>query len=249
MLKRLDELLIAFRQEVEVGVRSRNHFVLASSRPDDKRHHAFRDCRRVARFSSWIEVFDLTLAEINRRAIEEMEHFGAHAGVVALAGRTIAFPAESGMGKTTLVAACLQNGFKYVSDEALCLDYADSLVVAYPKPLNLTSWSLATLGLPRADEVTTKTPVTPEELGSSAARPRSRLTDVVMLERRPGQANLEGLPTSQVVAALVKASFNHYKRPADTYMLINSVARGARGWSLGYEDPSEAARLLFASLS
>src|SRR5512136_1043844 len=69
-----------------------------------------------------------------------------HAGVVASAGAVVAFPGESGAGKSTITAACLVAGFDYVSDEALCIDVADGRVVAYPKPIALASSGWAMIG-------------------------------------------------------------------------------------------------------
>ena len=247
VLERLDNLLFPFRPEERAGVRSRNQFVLATTRPGDERHHAYRDCRRLARSDSWTEVFDPVLAEINRRAIEEMDYFGTHAGVVSIGDRTIAFPADSGEGKSTLVAACLQAGFEYVSDEALCLDYGDASVISYPKPLNLSRWSLERLGLSVEEEVTTKVPVAPTELGAIAVLLPRMLTDVVLLERMSGTPSLERLPTSSAMAALLTASFNHYKRPAETYALISKVASATRASKIAYDEPKRAARLLLTT--
>jgi hypothetical protein len=234
-------------------VRARNLFVLATRRPGDDRHHAYRDCKRIARSESWTEVFDPLLGDLNRRAVEGMEYFGVHAGVIATADRTIAFPAASGDGKTTLVGACLRAGFGYVSDEALCVDYSTGAVISYPKPLNLSRWSMDVLeatvsdGLEEPDG--SKAPVSPSAVGGAIVASPPGLTDVVTFERRPGPPSLERMPASQVVANLLKYSFNHYRRPADSYAIATNLARGCAGWVLGFDQPAQAAELMRSTYS
>lgn len=132
--KWVDELLRPFSAATRMSVRPKNVYALASRRPGDDRHHAYRDCQRIGRSESWAIVLDRFLGELNRRVIDNMEYFGVHAGVVALNSRTFGFLGGSGSGKSTLVGVCLQADFEYVSDEALCLDYATGSVIPYPKP-------------------------------------------------------------------------------------------------------------------
>jgi hypothetical protein len=195
-------------------------------------------------------VFDPLLGELNRRAVEEMEYFGVHAGVVALGNRTIAFPAGSGAGKSTLVAACLRAGFGYVSDEALCLDYEEVTVVPYPKPLALSEWTFERLGgFASAWGDTLKRPVTAKMLGGSIVNHPSALSDLVRFERQPGPPRLERLPGSQVVVTILEYSFNHFKRPADAFHLATNAARRCQGWRLFYDDPLGAAELLHRTVA
>lgn len=57
-----------------------------------------------------------------------------HAGVVAAAGRAIVIPGPSFSGKTTLVAALLERGATYLSDEFAVLD-GSGVVHPYPRAL------------------------------------------------------------------------------------------------------------------
>ena len=86
------------------------------------------------------EVLELLLAVVNRTAVLQCRDFAAHAGVVASDGTAVAFPARSGVGKSTLVGACLQQGWAYVSDEALVVRPSTD-VRPYAKPLSLHTWS------------------------------------------------------------------------------------------------------------
>jgi hypothetical protein len=250
---RVNDLLASFLQPQIVPVRAKQVFALAATRPGDDRHHAYRDCTPIVRSGSWTEVFDGLLAEINRQAIQEMDHFGVHAGVVSTSTRTLAFPGGSGAGKSTLVAACVEAGFEYVSDEALCLAYPAGEVVSYPKPLNFSRWSLEKLGieLPGAEPVSAarKTPVTVDHLGGAVATAPPGLSQVVFFERVPGPPRLEQVPPSRVVAGLLEFSFNHYRRPAEAFALTAQLARRCEGWALSYDDPRDAAGLMMTQFS
>ena len=57
-----------------------------------------------------------------------------HAGVVGCDAGAIVLPASSGSGKTSLVAALIQRGARYYSDEVALIDGAGR-VLPYPRPL------------------------------------------------------------------------------------------------------------------
>jgi hypothetical protein len=69
-------------------------------------------------------------------AVHAPDHVFVHAGVVGVGERAIVLPGRSFAGKTTLVAALVQAGAEYWSDEYAVLD-ADGLVHPYPKPLSV----------------------------------------------------------------------------------------------------------------
>jgi hypothetical protein len=69
-------------------------------------------------------------------ALHAPDHVFVHAGVVGVGDRAIVLPGRSFAGKTTLVAALVQAGAEYWSDEYAVLD-ADGLVHPYPKPLSV----------------------------------------------------------------------------------------------------------------
>jgi hypothetical protein len=69
-------------------------------------------------------------------ALHAPNHVFVHAGVVGVEERAIVLPGRSFAGKTTLVAALVEAGAEYWSDEYAVLD-ADGLVHPYPKPLSV----------------------------------------------------------------------------------------------------------------
>lgn len=69
-------------------------------------------------------------------AARAQDRWFVHAGAVVIDGRALLIPGESFSGKTTLVAALVQAGARYYSDEYAVLDEG-GLVHPYPRPLRL----------------------------------------------------------------------------------------------------------------
>lgn len=190
------------------------------------------------------EALEVLLAAINRAAIDQCRSWAAHCGVVTRRGSAVAFPATSGGGKSTLVAACLASGWEYVSDEALVVDWTTGVLRAYAKPLSLSRWALRRLDLPDPPAGRVERPVEPRELGAQAASGPLRLAHIVTLHRRPGEAALSSSDRAVAAMALLRHSFNHYQRPAAAVELVAVLARAAQAWTLDYDDPVDAALLL-----
>lgn len=243
----IDRLLDPFRRD-RCGVPGRRRYTFVSARSSGGKHALYRDCSPAHRHESWASLAGSLLAQLNLEVLGEVDHFAVHAGVVAAGGEVIAFPAESGDGKSTLTAACLAAGYDYVSDEALCVDYGTREIVPYPKPLGLSRWTRDILGL--SDPLVglqgteDEAPMLAEELGADVATGELRLAHVVLLDRTQGETRLEPLPGSETMAALLRMSFNHYKRPQESFEVAAALAQHSRAWRLELSDPNEAARLL-----
>lgn len=184
------------------------------------------------------------VAALNNVVIDETPYFSVHSGVVQIGDQIVAFPAESGHGKTTLTAAALQAGARYLSDEALVFD-DDGSVVPYPKPLALAPRSLQLLELGESEG---ERMLTAEDLGSTVAGP-ARLRHLVIAGYGSDQIELTPLPRSAAVATLIELSFNHFKDPGRAFQIATQVAREVDVWRLDYDDPKEAIDLLVESLS
>ncbi|MDQ3681079.1 MAG: hypothetical protein M3378_11185 [Actinomycetota bacterium] len=245
----VDRLLHTFRRS-SCGVPGRRRYSLVGGEPGPG-HALYRDCSVVLRHSSWGGVVAALLSELNLRAVDGFGHLAVHAGAVARDGRVLAFPAASGGGKSTLTAACLQAGFDYVSDEALCLDFATRSVLPYPRPVMLSEHSRSLLDVAEpppplggSDEAA----LLPEDLGSRTAHCELLLGDVVMLARADGPPRLRRLAAPEAMALLLRMSFNHYKRPRETFDLVAAVASRLRAWELEYDHPRPAAQLMWNRL-
>lgn len=88
-------------------------------------------------------------AQLNQLAATSSGSTVIHAGGVVVGDAAVAFPGAPRAGKSTLVAALVQRGFGYLTDEALGLtrtgpDETDLAVAGYPKriALELGSWPL-----------------------------------------------------------------------------------------------------------
>jgi hypothetical protein len=186
---------------------------------------------------------------MNAAALLAAPELTIHAGVVAHDGVAVAMPADSGVGKSTLTAACLRVGFRYVSDEALCLRYPDGAVVPYPRPIALSAWSAAAIaavghGTPAGDELL----YTAADLGAANQQEPARLGHIVVIERGAAGSSLTPARRPDAVALLLGLSFNHFRRPADAVRLIADVVSATSVWTLRYTDPLAAAGLLRSTL-
>ncbi len=244
-------LLRPFRKDDSLPVRARHTYRLVNAERVEGRSNGFlvyRDCSAVSSGNDHAELIGSLFTSLNRAAVEGCEHFAAHAGVVAFNGRAVAFPAESGQGKSTLTAAALRSGFDYLSDEAICVDIETGGLVPYPKPIGLSPWSRQAVGVVEGDLTFAADSgegfVTAEQLGAAIAGSGSTLSDIVIAEYGQKPTTLSEVPGSEAMHTLLKMSFNHYKFGAESFYLASRLANGSRAWRLSYDDPLEAGRLL-----
>jgi hypothetical protein len=246
--RELDRLLARFEVEGDRPVRPSR--TLSVTEPESDTHTRlwlYRDCRRIAGAGEPAVVVSQLLAEANRLAVEAYSSFAVHSGVVAKRERAVAFPAQTGGGKSTLTAACVLDGFSYVSDEALCVDLETAEVTPYPKPVSLSAASRDLLGLPPATAPWGKLSesiVNVEEFGGVSAVGSLTLSDVVIAEYGHSEQTLEPVPASEVMTTLLRMSFNSYKHPEASFRLTARLAGEVQGWRLRYGDPLRAAVLL-----
>jgi hypothetical protein len=206
---------------------------------------------RIYRSGAWPDLVTFMLTEMNRAALANYGGLACHAGVVAAGRRAIAFPAPSRGGKSTLTSACVLAGLEYVSDEALCIGFEDAFVAAYPRPIELSEWSREHLRIPVPEEVghARDAFVGIGEIGGQVATDDLELAHLVLTEIVEGPPAIGRLPRSAVVTNLLRYSFNHYKRPSQSFELASRVAEACGAWRLTYDSATEAAELLRAKLA
>jgi hypothetical protein len=93
--------------------------------PDGTRIRSIVDGRVDRRWERLLMAQPLPLAAL----LQGLELF--HASAVELSGRTVAFVAESGTGKTSLAAHLISNGAGFVTDDVLALEVVDDRVTAH----------------------------------------------------------------------------------------------------------------------
>src|SRR5436305_1371857 len=96
------------------------------------------DGREVARTDGRPAIMLPTLERTLRQhlVLNAPDHVFVHAGVVAVEGVGIVLPGASLSGKSTLVAALVEQGASYYSDEYAAVDRAGS-IHPFPRPISL----------------------------------------------------------------------------------------------------------------
>jgi hypothetical protein len=213
------------------------------------RFELYRGRDRASAAGDGAYVVERLLSEINLRALAAFTGFATHAGVVARGDTAVVLPATSGGGKSTLTAACILQGFDYVSDEALCLRFDDASLVPYPRPIALSSWSRGQLGIgevSKSEEGDAYVAAT--DLGGHVAAGKLQVGHVVLFELRVGEPELTVASRSEVLASLIRLSFNHYKRPRRSFEIAEEIASACSAWKLSCGDPLASAELLRSEL-
>lgn len=194
---------------------------------------------------------------LNRHALDaDPGRFHLHAALAGDAARTVLIPGARGAGKTTLVAALIDRGWSYGTDEMVAVE-PDGACVALRKPLNCKPGSLE-----RFDHVRrllhpslSRLPTDRGQLGlprdwmDSGAVP---VTDIVVAVRSTSHTppTLAPLPPAGAVRILVENSFDFERHgPGRSLKLAAHLVGGARTWTLTYDDAVAAAGLLATELT
>jgi hypothetical protein len=112
-----------------------------------------RDGRRISAAMPISEAMVELVADVNFRAVASRpDKLMLHAGALSLGDCGLLLPAASGAGKSTMTAALVSHGFRYLSDEAAAIDTISLEIEPYPKPLTLSASSITALGLPIGED-------------------------------------------------------------------------------------------------
>ncbi len=152
-------------------------------------------------------------------------HTFIHAGAVALSGRGIIIPGASFAGKTSLVAALVQAGADYFSDETAVIGQ-DGRLYPYPKPLALRLIEGSPI----------QTPTAVADLGGAAGLEPVPVGLVAIAQYRPGAIwQPTRLSAAEGVIALQEFASWRSRKPAQTLDATRKatadavVLRGDRG--------------------
>ncbi|NED95108.1 hypothetical protein G1H11_07250 [Phytoactinopolyspora alkaliphila] len=174
--------------------------------------------------------------------IERSADLLLHAGAVERDGRAVLFPGVSGVGKSTMTAACLSCGFGYLSDEAVAVDLGSGHITGMPRSLMLTPWAVRALGMDeRAGTGVGKVAVPVDAFGSEPVSGPLPVAHVVIIERGAEVTSVERVPAGEILTQVLKASFNHYMHGARAWEAAARLAQEAQGWRLASADPRSAA--------
>jgi hypothetical protein len=164
-------------------------------------------------------------------------HSGA---VVAPAGDAVLILGEAGSGKTTLVAALVQEGFGYLSDEAGAIEIGTGVAHPWARPLGFTAGAR---GLPRFaslfatagadDSEDDKAHVKVERIRSGAIAAPSRIRHVIDHRFTPGaQTSVEPLTRATAVARMGSAAPRLREEGARGLTTLVDLMRGARAHAI-----------------
>lgn len=205
----------------------------AGPRPHLRRFHLlYAGAARLARTMDLDEVFERLEADLQLYIAEAARgRLFVHAGVVGWRQRAIVMPGRTFAGKTTLVAALVQAGATYYSDEYAVFD-ARGRVHPYPRPL-----SIRDAGGERAR------PCPVEALGGRAGVKPLPVGLVVVSEYQPGARwRPRLLSPGQGVLALLANTIAARRQPEVALATLRQavshaqILRGARGEATAMAD-------------
>ena len=201
-------------------------------RPDVRRYHLlYQGIAQIARTKDLGEALAALEADLHGQvAARATERLFVHAGVVAWQGQVLLVPGRSFSGKSTLVAALVQAGAEYLSDEYAVFD-AQGCVHPYPRRLSL-----------RDAEGRPQMPVTVEALGGQTA---SGPLPVGLILSAPYEADARWRPRPQSPAralmALLDNTVQVRRSPAQALGILQAAALSAAAFK---SKRGEAAQVL-----
>lgn len=177
------------------------------------------DCEVVRRFPTREQLLDFLEGDIQIFVAEfATPHLFVHAGVVAVDGRAIIIPGRSFAGKSTLVTSLVKAGATYYSDEYAVLD-DQGRVIPYPRRVSLRTGPHGPAG--RLDFAH----LAPQGPAEDHAIP----VGLVALLRydEEGGWDVWELDHLEAIMAMSEQTVAIQRRPADTFEILDKVARGA----------------------
>jgi hypothetical protein len=237
---------LAFLTESRGSVDAAPSIPSAQLRIDDDRSAtgAFRAVNAAGVHIVDEDVRAIAIAGVTAAAVLHSRRLCIHAGVLSHRGGALVIPGTSGHGKTTLVAALVQAGFGYLSDEVLALDRGDATLVPFARPLAIGAdvWSLLQLDPAERPAPGREGFVDPLAIGQRGQA--TTVSDIVLSRRTGGPPRVERVTGAEAVAALLRHSFNHFQAPESSFRLTAQVVRNASVWLATYTDaPALAAAL------
>lgn len=208
-----------------------NEEVMVSDDPGDILHHLF-----------W---------HVNSETFRTTGNFLlVHAGsVVTPAGGGVLLPAASGAGKSTLVAALVEAGFGYLSDEAGAIDPIGGRLYPYPKALSFKKARRQLLPhLARRNGtrlMKTQWHLRPEDIRPASIGGPCEVRYIIALRYEDGaSAKLTPLNAAAAAVELAAHALNLPLFRGRVLPLLEKLALGARSYRLVYGDLGEGVRVI-----
>lgn len=209
---RFDEVLPPAYVEIPIETEAEEFALLSDG------HGTYSFTRGGSPVSNDVDLeFGITLLQIQVRlfiGLTAADRIFVHAGAVAVGGRALIFPGRSFSGKTSLVAAFLEAGATYLSDEFAVLD-ADGLVHPFPTRLSLRHGDEARRNIDASD------------LGGPTAESSLPLGGIVVVGYRPGAAWApKQITRGQAALALLDNTIAALDRHAEALSVFRRATEG-----------------------
>jgi hypothetical protein len=111
----------------------------------------WRESEPIGTVADATTAVELLLWAIDEAAVQASDRLLlVHAGAAEKGGRVVVVPGASGAGKSTVVSALVDRGWRYVTDEVVALDLKSKLVAPYPRAAKVELPAAVLLGLVEA---------------------------------------------------------------------------------------------------
>lgn len=197
---------------------------------DGAEFHLLRASAVVASATRPEELVPELIHHVDEAVVAAMRgRYAVHAGVVQVGEAAILLPGMTHAGKSSLVAALLERGATYFSDEYAVLD-GEGLVHPYPRPL------LVRNGTPE------QVPKLAETYGAYTSMAPARVGSIMALAFHPEEGwRIRPVPQSAGVMILLQNTPHVLAESPALLGVLQKAAAGARCWQ-GYRgDAADAA--------
>lgn len=189
------------------------------------------DAERAGHHGEARHAVENVLFHVNRLAARPGPHTVFHAAAAALDGHGVLLPARMDSGKSTTVTALVQDGFAYLSDEAVALT-DDGLLLPFPKAIGLDPGSFPlypelapTEGTLAAELQTGRWQIHPGRLSETWRTGPVPLTRVVSPQyQADAETHLEPLSVADALVLLLEQTFTLVDRPGALQDLADRLA-------------------------
>lgn len=178
-----------------------------------------------------------------------------HAGVVANDKGAILMSAESGGGKSTLVAALMEEGYRLYSDEFALLNMPDARLASYPRPVSLKNESIEIVrDFAGGDWVSPVISDTPKgKIAYRRARPEditeageTAVTKLVLFPRFEAgvRASARGLRRAEAIMRLIPSSTNYHLLGEQGFNALRKMLDGAEAFEITYGTTDDSMKMV-----
>jgi HprK-related kinase A len=213
----------------------------------------YRDGRAIVRRAPAGLAIARVVWEVNRGVVEEAQNqLLLHAAAAERDGRVVLLAGPEGSGKSTLVAALVRSGLRYVTDETVAVELPGVTIAPYPKPIALDRGSLESLGdLSAAVPSTLATGLEQRLVPAQAIRPDAVASAggvaslLVLPAYRPGRpTSAQSISRADAAIVLAEQAFNFRALGPGRVEAIAELVRSCKCYRLDVGDLDAASRIV-----